>query len=150
MLYDNRTIESRILTVQIIPQRYLLVSKCSETSHRVKSFHDRSLVNCDRFAQTAVIRGTLLGIQQMQKDAGGKGGVIVNVSSVAGLYSLSQLPVYSATEHAVVCFSRSFAVSPGSSQQLIVLNSIVDLRSDDFAVTLSLREDWSKDNGPVP
>ncbi|XP_043260420.1 15-hydroxyprostaglandin dehydrogenase [NAD(+)]-like [Colletes gigas] len=58
---------------------------------------------------TAVIRGTLLGIQQMQKDAGGKGGVIVNVSSVAGLCSLSQLPVYSATKHAVVSFSRSFA-----------------------------------------
>ncbi|XP_017764127.1 PREDICTED: 15-hydroxyprostaglandin dehydrogenase [NAD(+)]-like [Eufriesea mexicana] len=58
---------------------------------------------------TSVIRGTLLGIQQMQKDSGGKGGVIVNVSSVAGLYSLSQLPVYSATKHAVVSFSRSFA-----------------------------------------
>lgn len=58
---------------------------------------------------TAVIRGTLLGIEQMQKDAGGKGGVIVNVSSVAGLRSLSQLPVYSAAKHAVVSFSRSFA-----------------------------------------
>ncbi|XP_012168042.1 15-hydroxyprostaglandin dehydrogenase [NAD(+)] isoform X1 [Bombus terrestris] len=58
---------------------------------------------------TAVIRATLLGIQQMQKDSGGKGGVIVNISSVAGLYSLSQLPVYSATKHAVVSFSRSFA-----------------------------------------
>nr|XP_031831101.1 peroxisomal hydratase-dehydrogenase-epimerase-like [Nomia melanderi] len=58
---------------------------------------------------TAVIRGTLLGIQQMQRDAGGKGGVIVNISSVAGLHSISQLPVYSATKHAVVSFSRSFA-----------------------------------------
>ncbi|XP_076174697.1 15-hydroxyprostaglandin dehydrogenase [NAD(+)]-like [Ptiloglossa arizonensis] len=58
---------------------------------------------------TAVIRGTLLGIQQMQKDSGGKGGVIVNISSMAGLYSLSQFPVYSATKHAVVSFSRSFA-----------------------------------------
>lgn len=58
---------------------------------------------------TAVIRGTLLGIQQMQKDAGGKGGVIVNISSMAGLHSLSQLPVDSATKHAVVSFSRSFA-----------------------------------------
>lgn len=58
---------------------------------------------------TAVIRGTLLGIQQMQKDSGGKGGVIVNISSVAGLHSLSQFPVYSATKHAVVSFSRSFA-----------------------------------------
>lgn len=58
---------------------------------------------------TAVIRGTLLGIQQMGKDSGGKGGVIVNVSSIAGLRALSELPVYSATKHAVVSFSRSFA-----------------------------------------
>lgn len=58
---------------------------------------------------TAVIRGTLLGMQQMQKDTGGKGGVIVNVSSVAGLHSISQFPVYSATKHAVVSFSRSFS-----------------------------------------
>ncbi|XP_076752915.1 15-hydroxyprostaglandin dehydrogenase [NAD(+)] [Xylocopa sonorina] len=58
---------------------------------------------------TAVVRGTLLGIQQMQKDGGGKGGIIVNISSVAGLRSLSHLPVYSTTKHAVVSFSRSFA-----------------------------------------
>jgi len=58
-----------------------------------------------------VIRGTLLGIQQMRKDSGGKGGIIVNISSIAGLRAVSQLPVYSATKHAVVSFSRSFAVS---------------------------------------
>lgn len=58
---------------------------------------------------TSVIRGTLLGIQQMRKDSGGKGGVIVNISSIAGLQAISQLPVYSATKHAVVSFSRSFA-----------------------------------------
>lgn len=58
---------------------------------------------------TAVVRGTLLGIQQMQKDAGGKGGVIVNVASEAGLTSASHLPVYSTTKHAVVSFSRSFS-----------------------------------------
>ncbi|XP_017793852.1 PREDICTED: 15-hydroxyprostaglandin dehydrogenase [NAD(+)]-like [Habropoda laboriosa] len=58
---------------------------------------------------TSVIRGTLLGLQQMQKDLGGKGGVIVNISSMAGLHSLSEFPVYSATKHAVVSFSRSFA-----------------------------------------
>ncbi|XP_029175316.1 peroxisomal hydratase-dehydrogenase-epimerase-like [Nylanderia fulva] len=58
---------------------------------------------------TSVIRGTLLGIQQMRKDSGGKGGVIVNISSIAGLQAVSQLPVYSATKHAVVSFSRSFA-----------------------------------------
>lgn len=58
---------------------------------------------------TAIIRGTLLGIQQMRKDSGSKGGVIVNISSIAGLQAVSQLPVYSATKHAVVSFSRSFA-----------------------------------------
>lgn len=58
---------------------------------------------------TAVIRGTLLGLQQMRRDSGGKGGVIVNISSIAGLQAVSQLPVYSATKHAVVSFSRSFA-----------------------------------------
>ncbi|KAG5327893.1 PGDH dehydrogenase, partial [Pseudoatta argentina] len=58
---------------------------------------------------TSVIRGTLLGIQQMRKDSGGKGGIIVNISSIAGLRAVSQLPVYSATKHAVVSFSRSFA-----------------------------------------
>ncbi|XP_012231518.1 uncharacterized protein [Linepithema humile] len=59
---------------------------------------------------TAVIRGTLLGLQQMRRDSGGKGGVIVNISSIAGLRAVSQLPVYSATKHAVVSFSRSFAL----------------------------------------
>ncbi|XP_050466647.1 uncharacterized protein LOC126859410 [Cataglyphis hispanica] len=58
---------------------------------------------------TTVIRGTLLGIQQMRKDFEGKGGVIVNISSIAGLRAVSHLPVYSATKHAVVSFSRSFA-----------------------------------------
>ncbi|XP_012284689.1 15-hydroxyprostaglandin dehydrogenase [NAD(+)] [Orussus abietinus] len=58
---------------------------------------------------TALIRCTLLGIQQMGKDSGGKGGVIVNVSSILGLDGIPQLPVHSATKHAVLSFSRSFA-----------------------------------------
>ena len=47
----------------------------------------------------------------MGKDTGGKGGVIVNVSSVAGLQAIPDYPIYSATKHAIIGFSRSFAVS---------------------------------------
>ena len=88
----------------------------------------------------------------MQKDAGGRGGVIVNISSVAGLYSLSQLPVYSATEHAGVAFSRSFAVSSALPRKPVVLflTRLLPIHLDDFTATLSLRENRSKDNGPVP
>lgn len=78
--------------------RHLILSK-------IRSFEILILL------QTSVIRGTLLGIQQMRKDSGGKGGVIVNISSIAGLQAVSQLPVYSTTKHAIVSFSRSFAVS---------------------------------------
>ncbi|XP_063979945.1 uncharacterized protein LOC135163968 [Diachasmimorpha longicaudata] len=58
---------------------------------------------------TAVIRSTLLGVQQMGKDLGGRGGIIVNVASIVGFEPLPQLPVYSTTKQAVISFSRSFA-----------------------------------------
>uniref|UniRef100_A0A0C9QMG4 HPGD_1 protein n=1 Tax=Fopius arisanus TaxID=64838 RepID=A0A0C9QMG4_9HYME len=58
---------------------------------------------------TAVIRGSLLGVQQMGKDLGGRGGIVVNVVSVLGLEPVPQLPVYSTTKQAVVSFSRSLA-----------------------------------------
>jgi hypothetical protein len=35
--------------------------------------------------QNAVVRGTLLGLQYMGKDKGGKGGVMVNIASTLGL-----------------------------------------------------------------
>lgn len=52
----------------------------------------------------------MMGVQLMGKDSGGKGGVIVNVASVLGLEAFPQLPIYSATNHAVIAFSRSFSV----------------------------------------
>jgi len=60
----------------------------------------------------------------MRKDSEGKGGVIVNISSIAGLQAVSQLPVYSATKHAVVSFSRSFAVSIYMTKSIINKSSI--------------------------
>ncbi|XP_025994478.1 alcohol dehydrogenase-like [Solenopsis invicta] len=45
----------------------------------------------------------------MGKHKGGKGGVIVNISSVTGLYSSCELPMYFASKHAVLGFSQSLA-----------------------------------------
>nr|XP_046491925.1 peroxisomal 2,4-dienoyl-CoA reductase [(3E)-enoyl-CoA-producing]-like [Neodiprion pinetum] len=59
---------------------------------------------------TAVVRGTILGLQHMGKDKGGKGGVIVNTSSIYGLDPGPWLPVYGATKHGVVGLSRSFGL----------------------------------------
>ncbi|XP_069687849.1 15-hydroxyprostaglandin dehydrogenase [NAD(+)]-like [Periplaneta americana] len=55
----------------------------------------------------AVIRGTLLGLQHMGKDKGGKGGIIVNMASICGIYALPPLPMYTAAKHGVVALSRS-------------------------------------------
>ncbi|XP_046435127.1 15-hydroxyprostaglandin dehydrogenase [NAD(+)]-like [Neodiprion fabricii] len=59
---------------------------------------------------TAVVRGTLLGYRYMGKDKGNKGGVIVNISSLAGLITGPSFPVYIATKHAVIGLTRSFGL----------------------------------------
>ncbi|XP_059613682.1 15-hydroxyprostaglandin dehydrogenase [NAD(+)]-like [Phlebotomus argentipes] len=57
-----------------------------------------------------VIGSTLIAIEHMRKDKGkGRGGVIVNISSIAGVCPLSYMPTYGATKHAVVVFTRSLA-----------------------------------------
>jgi len=61
--------------------------------------------------QNAVVRGTLLGLQYMGKDEGGKGGVVVNISSIAGLGPYPGCPVYVSTKHAVIGLTRSLGVS---------------------------------------
>jgi len=61
--------------------------------------------------QNAVVRGTLLGFQYMGKDEGGKGGVVVNIASIAGLGPYAGSPVYVATKYAVIGLTRSFGVS---------------------------------------
>ena len=73
-------------------------------------------MNCDIWLlQNAVVRGTLLGLQYMGKDEGGKGGVVVNIASIAGLTPSASFPVYVATKHAVVGLTRSFGVSTAYS-----------------------------------
>ncbi|KAL9975503.1 hypothetical protein ACROYT_G012668 [Oculina patagonica] len=51
-----------------------------------------------------VIHGTLLGLEQMKN-----GSVIVNTSSTAGLSPWKLAPVYCATKHGIVAFTRSIA-----------------------------------------
>jgi hypothetical protein len=47
----------------------------------------------------------------MGKDKGGKGGVVVNISSIAGLGPFAAFPIYNTTKHAVIGLTRSFGVS---------------------------------------
>ncbi|XP_025901949.1 15-hydroxyprostaglandin dehydrogenase [NAD(+)] isoform X3 [Nothoprocta perdicaria] len=58
---------------------------------------------------TSVIRGTYLGLEYMRKGNGGDGGVIINISSLAGLMPAAFQPVYCATKHGVIGFTRSIA-----------------------------------------
>jgi 15-hydroxyprostaglandin dehydrogenase (NAD) len=51
----------------------------------------------------------------MGKEEGGKGGVVVNMSSLLGLRGFAALPVYAATKHAVIGLSRSFGVSTANN-----------------------------------
>ncbi|ESO86972.1 hypothetical protein LOTGIDRAFT_128222 [Lottia gigantea] len=60
----------------------------------------------------SVIQGTQLGIEYMSKEYGGNGGVIINVSSSAGLVPVFITPVYCAVKFGVVGFTRSVAVNP--------------------------------------
>uniref|UniRef100_A0A8B9GUQ6 15-hydroxyprostaglandin dehydrogenase [NAD(+)] n=2 Tax=Astyanax mexicanus TaxID=7994 RepID=A0A8B9GUQ6_ASTMX len=59
----------------------------------------------------AVVRGTYLALEHMKKENGGQGGVIVNVASLAGLGPLPSAPIYTATKHGVVGFSRALSMA---------------------------------------
>ncbi|KAF9901122.1 hypothetical protein BX616_002371, partial [Lobosporangium transversale] len=57
----------------------------------------------------AVIEGTRLGIQALKKHGqGGRGGVIINTASLAGIYPQSYVPAYSAAKSGVIALTRSF------------------------------------------
>ncbi|KAI3373908.1 hypothetical protein L3Q82_022475 [Scortum barcoo] len=62
-----------------------------------------------------VIRGTYLALEHMSKLSGGRGGVIVNTASMAGVGPLPSCPVYTATKHGVVGFTRAMAVTRAAS-----------------------------------
>ncbi|XP_053674631.1 alcohol dehydrogenase 1-like [Anopheles nili] len=59
-----------------------------------------------------VINTSLITLDLMSRAKGGNGGVIVNVASVAGFEPIPFLPIYCATKHGVVGFTRSLGVDP--------------------------------------
>uniref|UniRef100_A0A671MPS5 15-hydroxyprostaglandin dehydrogenase [NAD(+)] n=1 Tax=Sinocyclocheilus anshuiensis TaxID=1608454 RepID=A0A671MPS5_9TELE len=56
---------------------------------------------------TSVIQGTYLALEHMSKEYGKEGGVIINVSSMAAFLHSPHQPVYTATKHGVIGFSRA-------------------------------------------
>jgi len=66
-----------------------------------------------------ILHSTYAAIDVMSKEKGGHGGVIVNVSSVAGLNTTTWMPAYSAAKHGIVGLNRSFGVSKISKQKAV-------------------------------
>ncbi|XP_037620775.1 15-hydroxyprostaglandin dehydrogenase [NAD(+)] isoform X2 [Sebastes umbrosus] len=59
---------------------------------------------------TSVIKGTYLALEHMSKEHGKEGGTIINVSSMAAFLHSPHQPVYTATKHGVIGFTRVMAV----------------------------------------
>ncbi|XP_047121784.1 15-hydroxyprostaglandin dehydrogenase [NAD(+)]-like [Schistocerca piceifrons] len=58
----------------------------------------------------AVMRGTLLALEAMGRDRGGRGGAVLNVASILGLSAIAGAPAYVTSKHAVVGLVRSFGM----------------------------------------
>ncbi|XP_012532163.2 uncharacterized protein LOC105834316 [Monomorium pharaonis] len=54
-----------------------------------------------------IVRGTILGLNHMGKHKGGKGGTIVNMSSIVGLQGNPIAPIFAGTQFAIVGFTSS-------------------------------------------
>lgn len=72
----------------------------------------------------SVISGTYLALDYMSKQNGGEGGVIINMSSLAGLIPVAQQPVYCASKHGIVGFTRSVAMAANLMKSGVRLNAI--------------------------
>ncbi|KAG8309972.1 hypothetical protein J6590_072740 [Homalodisca vitripennis] len=55
-----------------------------------------------------VIRGTLLALRFLGREKGGRGGAVVTTASTLGLQPCAAVPIYTATKHALIGFTRSF------------------------------------------
>uniref|UniRef100_A0A3B3IML3 15-hydroxyprostaglandin dehydrogenase n=1 Tax=Oryzias latipes TaxID=8090 RepID=A0A3B3IML3_ORYLA len=67
---------------------------------------------------TSLIKGTYLGLEHMSREHGKRGGTIVNVSSMAAFLHSPHQPVYTATKHGVIGFTRAMAVRLASGPEV--------------------------------
>lgn len=62
--------------------------------------------------QTAIVASSFKALELMRVDKGGKGGTIINVSSIVALsHEIGLLPVYAGTKSAILQFSCRLGVS---------------------------------------
>uniref|UniRef100_UPI0025413FD9 15-hydroxyprostaglandin dehydrogenase [NAD(+)] n=1 Tax=Euleptes europaea TaxID=460621 RepID=UPI0025413FD9 len=72
----------------------------------------------------SVIRGTYIGLDYMKTENGGNGGAIVNIASLAGLMPVPFQPVYCASKHGVIGFTRSVAMVSKAGKYDVRINTI--------------------------
>ncbi|GBP31504.1 15-hydroxyprostaglandin dehydrogenase [Eumeta japonica] len=65
---------------------------------------------------TALVTSTLKAIELMRKDKGGKGGTVINISSIAGIVQAPFLPIYFGTKSFVLQFSNCIGMEPHYSR----------------------------------
>ncbi|XP_005814390.1 15-hydroxyprostaglandin dehydrogenase [NAD(+)]-like [Xiphophorus maculatus] len=71
-----------------------------------------------------VIRGTYVALEQMNQLSGGRGGVIINMASMAGIGPLLSCPSYTASKFGVVGFTRAMAAASEASGYGIRFNAV--------------------------
>lgn len=73
---------------------------------------------------TSVIKGTYLGLDHMSKEYGKEGGIIINVSSMAAFLHSPHQPVYTATKHGVIGFTRAMADAASQGNYGVRINAL--------------------------
>lgn len=53
---------------------------------------------------------TYTALDVMSKEHGGRGGIVVNISSVMGVDHMYSIPAYTASKHGVIGLTRCFGV----------------------------------------
>ncbi|XP_078071236.1 15-hydroxyprostaglandin dehydrogenase [NAD(+)]-like [Mustelus asterias] len=72
----------------------------------------------------ALIQASYLALDHMRCDHGGKGGSIVNVASMSGFIPAAHAPVYTASKHGVLGFTRSLAEASRLGNYGIRINAL--------------------------